>query len=80
MATVPLLATTAGVVAGFMVALWLLSLMLRDASIVDIFWGLGFLASPIWVAHWVQSLDRAWTFSGCWVARFLVSVRSVLRL
>lgn len=37
-----LLVACALVVAGFMVALWLLSLMLRDASIVDIFWGLGF--------------------------------------
>ena len=28
---------------GLMVTLWLLSLWLRDASIVDIFWGLGFV-------------------------------------
>lgn len=28
---------------GLMLALWLLSLALRDASIVDIFWGLGFV-------------------------------------
>jgi steroid 5-alpha reductase family enzyme len=31
------------VVAGCMFALWLLSLVLRDASIADIFWGLGFV-------------------------------------
>ena len=37
-----LFATTATVVAGCMVAMWLLSLALRDASIVDIFWGAGF--------------------------------------
>jgi steroid 5-alpha reductase family enzyme len=27
-----------------MVCVWLLSLPLRDASIVDVFWGLGFVA------------------------------------
>lgn len=31
------------VIAGCMVSLWLLSLKLRDASIVDIFWGSGFV-------------------------------------
>jgi len=30
------------VVVGMMTALWLLSLLLRDSSIVDIFWGVGF--------------------------------------
>lgn len=34
----------ATLIAGCMGALWLLSLALRDASIVDIFWGLGFVA------------------------------------
>ncbi len=33
------LAAMTAVVAGCMIALWLLSLALRDASIVDIFWG-----------------------------------------
>jgi steroid 5-alpha reductase family enzyme len=37
-----LVAGTAFLIAGCMLALWLLSLALRDASIVDIFWGLGF--------------------------------------
>jgi len=37
-----LLATTFAVTALAMVTLWLLSLALRDASIVDIFWGPGF--------------------------------------
>ena len=37
-----LFGTTASVVAGCMVAMWVLSLALRDASIVDIFWGAGF--------------------------------------
>ena len=31
-------------VAGLMVCVWLMSLPLRDASIVDVFWGLGFVA------------------------------------
>jgi steroid 5-alpha reductase family enzyme len=31
------------VVLGYMTALWLLSLVLRDSSIVDIFWGAGFV-------------------------------------
>lgn len=38
-----LAAVSLGVVAAFMVAVWLLSLPLRNASIVDIFWGLGFI-------------------------------------
>lgn len=36
------LLTNAGVLAVLMTALWALSLVLRDASIVDPFWGLGF--------------------------------------
>ncbi len=36
------------VILGLMVALWLLSLYLRDASIVDIFWGAGFVIT-CWV-------------------------------
>jgi steroid 5-alpha reductase family enzyme len=39
-----LFAATALAVAGCMGALWLLSLALRNASIVDIFWGLGFVS------------------------------------
>ena len=37
------LVATAIWAAGSMVALWALSLVLRDASIVDVFWGLGFI-------------------------------------
>lgn len=46
----PLLATTLGVAALAMLALWALSLLLRDASIVDIYWGPGFavLACTAW--------------------------------
>jgi steroid 5-alpha reductase family enzyme len=32
-----------GMILGLMLALWLLSLMLRNSSIVDIFWGTGFV-------------------------------------
>jgi len=39
-----LLGGNALLVAGCMLALWLLSLALRNASIVDVFWGLGFVA------------------------------------
>jgi steroid 5-alpha reductase family enzyme len=39
---------TALVILGFMTAVWILSLMLRDSSIVDVFWGTGFV-----VANWV---------------------------
>ena len=47
-----LFAATAGVTALAVVALWCLSLMLRDASIVDIYWGPGFavIASTAWLA------------------------------
>ena len=31
-------------VAAWVTALWLVSLLLRDSSIVDSFWGLGFVA------------------------------------
>ncbi len=44
------LATTAGVTATVMLGMWLLSLALRDASIVDIYWGPGF-AVIAWTAH-----------------------------
>lgn len=39
------------IIFGLMIALWLLSLLLRDASIVDIFWGTGFV-----VASWSYAL------------------------
>src|SRR5690606_9866688 len=35
-----------------MVLLWLLSLRLQDASIVDIFWGLGFVIT-YWLMVWI---------------------------
>ena len=43
------LAANAGILVACMLALWLLSIPLKDASIVDIFWGPGFA-----VAAWVS--------------------------
>jgi steroid 5-alpha reductase family enzyme len=41
------LATTFVFVAGLMTAVWLLSLARRDASVIDPFWGLGFLVVAV---------------------------------
>ena len=38
---------SAAAIAALMLATWLVSLALRDASIVDIFWGLGFVARRV---------------------------------
>ena len=46
------LAATALVVAVAVVALWVVSLLARDASIVDIFWGFGFVLVA-WTGYWV---------------------------
>ena len=46
----PVFANSAIFIAGFfVVTLWLISLAMRDSSIVDIFWGLG-SAAVAWVA------------------------------
>jgi steroid 5-alpha reductase family enzyme len=41
--------TLGGVILGLMVLLWLVSLVLKNSSIVDIFWGTGFVITT-WVA------------------------------
>ena len=46
------------VTAGLMTGLWLVSLIIRDASIVDIFWGMAFVAIV-----WTQYV-RAWVLQG----------------
>lgn len=52
-----------GVIAGCMVVLWLLSLRLRDSSIVDLFWGFGFVVIG-WVTFAVQGASvRGWLVS-----------------
>jgi steroid 5-alpha reductase family enzyme len=56
---------SAAVVAFCMIALWLLSLALRDASIVDIFWGLGFTM--------IAALTFLWTNDGSSARRGLIA-------
>jgi steroid 5-alpha reductase family enzyme len=46
-------ATALAVILGMMTLAWLASLLRKDASIVDVFWGLGFV-----VAAWVYALAR----------------------
>ena len=58
------------VILGVMACVWLLSLVLKDASIVDIFWGLGFV-TLVWLTclradgfvgrrHLMTALVTAW--------------------
>lgn len=62
---IAMFATTLAVVLVLSVALWLVSLRLGDASIVDIFWGIGF-AIASWTAHVVGGVDsaRGWLVCG----------------
>ncbi len=46
--------TSGLVILGLMIALWLLSLALKDSSIVDIFWGTGFVIT-FWVSTFLVS-------------------------
>ena len=48
-------ATTGLWILGLMTVLWIVSLLLKDSSIVDIFWGAGFVLSA-WVSF-LQTLD-----------------------
>ena len=56
------LVTTAVAVAVLMLATWLVSLPIRNASIVDIVWGLGFVVVA-WTAFLVS--DGADPAAGC---------------
>lgn len=47
---------TLGTLAALMILLWLVSLYRRDASIVDPFWGMGFVL-VVWLAYWWNSSD-----------------------
>lgn len=48
----PLYLQAAGIILGLMTFLWLVSLALKDASIVDIFWGTGFVITGwVYFAH-----------------------------
>ena len=52
MSLASLLALAAAVIAAYMVGFWIASLLLRDVSIVDLGWGLGFVvvAWSVWLA------------------------------
>ena len=56
-------ALTALALAGALFALWALSLRLRDSSIVDIFWGLGFVG-----VAWISLLASPGTGARAWLA------------
>jgi steroid 5-alpha reductase family enzyme len=45
-------------------ALWLVSLVLKDASIIDIFWGLGFVLSA-WIYRYISPIDSDRTLIIC---------------
>ena len=68
-----ILALDAGVIAGLMLALWLVSVRLRDASIVDPFWGFGFV-----VVGWTAAL--AGELSGWGLVLALLTTAWGLRL
>ena len=57
MSLVQILMLNAALVLGTMSLLWLLSVRLKDASIADIFWGLGFVLIA-WVTFAFASSDR----------------------
>lgn len=67
-----ILSTTLGFVVVVMLALWLLSLRTSDVSIVDIFWGLGFVGVA-WVSH-AMSVNRSLR---AWLVCWLVTVWGV---
>ncbi|MEJ2759174.1 MAG: DUF1295 domain-containing protein [Anaerolineales bacterium] len=52
----PLYLQAAGIILGLMTLLWLLSLALKDSSIVDIFWGAGFVITG-WVYFFFTPSD-----------------------
>lgn len=66
------LAATALLIAAAMTALWLMSLVLRDVSIVDIWWGLGF----VMVAHWTEATTSG-AVSRAWLVTALVTIWGV---
>ncbi len=66
------LTATAALIAIAMLALWLVSLALRDVSIVDVFWGLGF----VMVAHWVRATTAGYP-PRAWLVTLLVTAWGV---
>ncbi|MEJ5223817.1 MAG: DUF1295 domain-containing protein [Anaerolineales bacterium] len=61
-----------GVILACMVGLWLLSLAIRNASIVDIFWGAGFV-----IVAWLAALRSETTDWRGWLLTGLVTVWGV---
>ncbi|MEX2539964.1 MAG: DUF1295 domain-containing protein [Actinomycetota bacterium] len=59
-------------IGGAMLLLWLLSLILRDASIVDIFWGMGFV-----LVAWVSSASSEGSTAREVLVRALVTIWGV---
>ena len=59
-----ILAASAGLVLACMLALWLLSLRLRDASIADVFWGSGFAAVGVLSAALAPPSPRGLLLAG----------------
>ena len=55
MSLLAILSVNLGILFALTLALWLASLLLRDASIIDIFWGLGFV-----VVAWNSAVLAAW--------------------
>ncbi len=53
-----LLAVSALAIGALMVVVWLISILIRDASIVDMVWGLGFVVSA-WVTYLAAGADSA---------------------
>ena len=61
---------TALVILGFMTLLWVISLVLKNSSIVDIFWGAGFV-----IANWVYFALTPGGFAGRkWLISILVTI------
>jgi steroid 5-alpha reductase family enzyme len=58
------------VLASILFSLWLLSLYLKNASIIDIFWGPGF-AIVAWICIWQHNGKLSW---GHWLLAWMVSV------
>lgn len=60
-----------GVLMGFLSLLWLLSLRIKDASIIDIFWGFGFVLVA-WFYTWQMGLEETSLRNYCLLA--LISI------
>ena len=64
--------TNIGVVGGLMLLMWLISLPLRDVSIVDLVWGAGFA-----VVSWVTFARTSGSGPSRWLLPVMTSVWSL---